>query len=99
MHASDEIDPTVQVDDPRAARRLMQAVHVLGDEELNSAHRFEPGQGAVSIIGFSLTNEPPADEAPRPIAPARLFFAHEGLIGHRLRPLPLTVGVAIVRYP
>src|SRR6516164_2173977 len=38
----------------------------------------------------------PSDEAARPIAAARRFVAHEGLIGHRLLPLPLTVGVAIV---
>ena len=87
----------MQVDHLRAAGRLMQPVHVLGEKQLASAHRLEPGQSAMRVVGLGLTNAPPADEAARPIAPAGLFLAHEGLIGHRLRPFPLAVGVAIVR--
>jgi hypothetical protein len=77
----------------------MQTVHVLGQKKLDPACPLEPGQSAMRVIGPGLMNAPPADEAARPIAPARLFLAHEGLVGHRLRPLPLAVGVAIVRNP
>ena len=97
IHAADEIDPPVQVDHPRAASRLVQPIHVLGQKKLASARRLELGQSAMRVVGRSLTNEPPADEAARPIAAARLFLAHEGLIGHRLGAFPLALGVAIVR--
>src|SRR5271170_2868474 len=96
IHAADKIDPAVQVDHPRVAGRLMQPVDVLGENELDSAHRLEPGQGAMSVVRPRLANAPPAAEAARPIAPTGLFVAHEGLEGHRLRALPLAVGVAIV---
>ena len=89
IHAADAIDPPVQVDDPRAAGRLMQPVHVLGQKKLDSARRFEPGQSAMRVVRPGLTNAPPADEAARPIAPARLLLAHEGLIGHRLRAVSI----------
>ena len=35
-------------------------------------------------------------EAARPVAAARRRALHEGLVGHRLDPLPLALGVAIV---
>ena len=99
IHAAHEIDASVQVDHPRAARRLVQPIHVLGQQKLASAPRLEPGQRAMRVVGLSPTNEPPADEAARPIAAARLFLAHEGLIGHGLGAFPLALGVAIVRDP
>ncbi len=96
IHAADKIDPAVQVDHPRAAGRLMQPVDVLGENELDSALRLEPGQGVMSVVRPRPANASPADEAARPIASASLFAAHEGLEGHRLRALPLALSVAIV---
>ena len=86
----------MQVDHPGASGRLMQPVHILGQKDLAPAHGLEPGQGAMRSVRSGAANASPSDKAARPIAPARRFVAHEGLIGHRLLPLPLTVGVAIV---
>ena len=98
-HAADPIEPPVQVDHPLAPCRLMQPVHVLGQEMVRLAQLFEPGQRAVGGVRLSCMKTAPADQASRPIAAARGLARHEGLIGHRLGPLPLTVGVAIVRNP
>ena len=95
-HAADEVEPPVQVDHFGAAGRLMQPVDVLCQEKLAPARRLEPGERAVRVIRPGRADAPPADEAARPVAPARRLLAHEGLIGHRLPPLPLAVGVAIV---
>ena len=56
----------MQVDHPRAAGRLMQAIHVLGEKQLNFAHRLEPGQSAMRVVGPGLTNAPPADRGCAP---------------------------------
>ena len=99
IRAADAIDPSVQVDHPFAASRLVQPVHILRQQKLGSSPRLERGQSAMRVVGLSLTHDPPADEAARPVAAARLFLAHEGLVGHRLGAFPLAVRVAIVRDP
>ena len=40
----------VQVNHPGAAGRLMQPVHVLGQKNLASAHRLEPGERAMRVV-------------------------------------------------
>ena len=40
----------MEVDNARAAGRLVQPVDVLGQKQLDSAHRLEPGQGAMRIV-------------------------------------------------
>src|SRR5688572_7745974 len=63
----------VQIDDPGAARLLVQAIDVLGDEQMSAAKPFEAGEGAVSLIGQCLMHAFEAHEAARPVAaPQRL---------------------------
>ena len=50
IHAADPIDAPVQVNHPGAAGRLMQPVHVLGQKNLASAHRLEPGERAMRVV-------------------------------------------------
>ena len=86
----------MQVDHRFAAGGLMQSVDVLGQQDLAFAHRLEPRQRAMRVVRPGAADAPPADQAARPIAPARRLLAHEGLEGDRRRALPGAVGVAIV---
>ena len=95
-HAADVIDAAMQVDHRCAAGGLMQPVDVLGQQDLALAHRLEPRQRAMGVVRPGPADAPPADQAARPVAPARRLLAHEGLKGHRRRALPGAVGVAIV---
>ena len=96
-HAAHGIQAPVQVDHVLVAGLLVQAVHVLREQQLELAEPFQPGQGMVGGIGQRLAEPPPADQAARPVALAGEFLTHEGLVGHRLGTLPAAIGVAIIR--
>ena len=96
-HAAHPVEPPVQVDHSLAARRLVQAVDVLGQQQLAAAHRFETREGAVRGVGAHLPEVSPAHRAARPVPLPRREAAHEELKRHRLRPLPRAGGVAVVR--
>ncbi len=95
-HAADKIEPAVQVDDLPVAGRLMQPIDVLGQQHPALAVRLEPGQRMMRIVRPRLAEPPPADQAARPIAPARMLVRHEGLEVDRLGPLPVALAVAVI---
>ncbi len=86
----------MQVDHPLAAGLLVQAVHVLGDQRLDATVRFQHRRGVVGRIGARGGEARPAGQAARPVASPGRHLAGEGLEGDRLRPLPATVGIAVV---
>jgi len=94
-HAADQIEPPVQVYHPGTWRPLdcrRSTFWVRRSSLLPIAS--SAGQGAMRLVR-PCPAKAPAIRAltARPIAPARCFLAHEGLIRHRLHPLPFAVGV------
>jgi hypothetical protein len=78
-HAADKVETPVQVDHRPAPSGLMQPVDVLGKEDLGLASGFESRQGAMRVVGQSLSEPPPADHAARPVAAACGFLGDESL--------------------
>lgn len=95
--AAHHIEPPVQVDHPPAARRLVQPVHILGEEELGATPLLQASQGEMGTIGPHRAEEAPADHAPRPVTATRDVMAEESLDGDRRAAFPLAVGVTVVR--
>lgn len=86
----------MQVDHAGAPGRLVQAVHVLREQELALALDLQTRERIVRPVGSRPAEGPPPDQAARPVALTRRRAAHESLVGHGLRPLPVPVGVAVV---
>ncbi len=61
----------MQVDDRLAASGLMKPVDVLRDEQLDAARALEPRERAMRAVRRRTVQMLPADEAARPVAPAR----------------------------
>ena len=95
-HAANQVEPSVQIDHLPMAGGLMQPVDILGQQHLAPPARLEPGKCMMRIVRLRLAEPPPADQAARPVAPARMLFGHEGLEVDRLGPLPVAVAVAII---
>ena len=74
-HAADQVEPSVQIDHLPVAGGLMQPVDVLGQQHLAPPARLEPGQRMMRIVRLRLAEPPPADQAARPVALARMLFA------------------------
>ena len=68
VHAAHGVDATVQIDHVAAASRLVQAVHVLGDELRDAPLTLEARQRAMRVVRVRRAHARPADETPRPIA-------------------------------
>ena len=96
-HAADKIEAAMEVNHPFVSGGLMKPVYILGQDELRPTYRFQPGQGAMGVVGEGPTETAPADHTPRPIAPARRLVSHERLVCHGLLALPVPIGIAIVR--
>lgn len=86
----------MQVDDRAAAGRLVQAVHVLRDQQFDAAFVFQPRQRQMRCVGPHLAEAAPAYHAARPVARAGQAGAHEGLEVDGRLALPLALAVAVV---
>ena len=78
------------------ARRLVQVVDVLGHQAAHPAGLLETDEGAVRRVGLGGGDPPPADQAPRPVAPPRRRAAHELAELDRLAMLPVAVSVPVI---
>jgi hypothetical protein len=96
-HATNPIEPAMQIDHLRTSGDLMQPIDVLRQQQLASTSCLESREGMMGIVGQGPAEPPPSDQASRPITLPRLLVAHEGLIGDRLHSLPVALAVAIVR--
>ena len=95
-HATHEVEPAVEVDHPFVAGSLVQAIDVLGENEFGPAGSLEPGQRHMREVRLGTAKPAPADHAARPVPALRRLVAHEGLIGDRLLPLPVSIGIAVI---
>ena len=84
--ADDGGDVTVQVDDRAAARRLVQAIDVLGDDAGQPARPLELGQRAMPGVRPGLADPPPALVGPGPVAAPSLRCPGELAELHRRGP-------------
>ena len=75
----------------------MQAIDILGDQQLQPALLLQSRQCLMGGTGPRLTHHAPAQHGTRPVALTHQHIAHEGLIGHGLGALPLSVAVPVVR--
>ena len=83
--ALDVVRRSVQLEDVRGARDLMQPVHVLRDESPHVALALKLGNGAVRVVRGGLLGEPaPADERPGPVSSLVRLGLEEVLVRHRL---------------
>ena len=64
LQAYHAIKSTVQVDDSPAAGALMQAVNVLGDQQVHVAALFQTRQRAVGFVGSGVANTRPPSHRP-----------------------------------
>src|SRR5690606_40855526 len=87
----------VQVDDGAAAGLLVQAVDVLGHQELRPTEDLEAGEGAVRAVGLGAVHPLEANEAARPVAPAQGLALHEVAELDRRLVLPGAALVAVRR--
>ena len=69
----------MQGNEPPRARVLVQAVDVLGDQELG----IQPGQGEVALVRLRALHPAPTEVAARPVPLLGLRPGHELLVGHR----------------
>jgi hypothetical protein len=88
----------VKVNHRPAPGRLMEPVHVLGEQHLALTSGLQSGQGAMGVVGTGPAEPPPADHAARPIAAPRGGLGDECLETDRLGAFPVPVRVTIVGY-
>ena len=68
------------------ARRLVQAVHVLGDDPGQQPAAAQLGHGSVAVVRDRPGDMPPAKVAAGPVPAPGGGAADEGLVGHRRCP-------------
>jgi hypothetical protein len=85
----------VQLDHVRAARALMQPVHVLRDERGHVLRRFDACERAMRLVRMRVRDHGPAHHAACPVALPRLVRTDERLQRDGRRTLPFAVFVAI----
>ena len=78
-------------------RFLVQAIHILRNDQNDAAQTLEPGQSMVGTAWGRQADGGPAHEAPCPVAPARALESQEVVMVDGLGTLPLAVTVPIVR--
>ena len=90
----DAMDAAVQFHDLLAARALMQAVHVLRDEQLDTTVAREIDQPAMRSVGGA-RHERKAAQASRSVPPTPVRIGHEVLVLNRAPLTPATVRVTV----
>src|SRR5699024_8770115 len=84
---TDDLDEVaVELDDVARAGGLVQPVDVLGDHRADRAELLEAGHELVALVGPGRVEPAPADEAARPVPPARRAAADEVRVVHRPDP-------------
>src|SRR5690606_22736570 len=94
--ADDAVQAAVQVEHAATAGALVQAVDVLGQQQVDPAVSFERGQGVVGGVGLGADEARPPDGAARPVASVGGVAAGQGLQGDGLGAFPVSIAVAIV---
>jgi len=94
LHA---IDAAMQIDDPVAARLLMQPIDVLRDQAVQAPGALEACEGVVSSARPHGSQPLPADRRSRPITLSRSDTGGEFLEAHGRLALPGAVPIPVIR--
>jgi hypothetical protein len=95
--ASHPIQAAVQVDHLRTAGSLVEAIHILGDHQLQPVAVLQSRHGDVCRVGPGIPHRRPTRHGASPVpAPARRI-GDEFMVLYRFATAPATPGVAIGR--
>ena len=87
----------MEFNDIDASSPLVETVHILRDQLLQSPGRLEPRQPMMSRVGAGTSDDPPANHAAHPIPLPHRLIAQEVVQKNRRRSLPSAFGVPIAR--
>src|ERR1700694_3657641 len=97
FEAGHRIESPVQLDNPGAASTLVQTVHILRHQLLQSPGRFEARERIMGNVRTGSRDRWPPDHAPRPVTLPYRFRTQEVLQENRQRPPPPAIRVAVAR--